>query len=98
MVRKCFTGVLLCAAGAAHAASQVSMNVRDLKTGEVEAKISVPLWVAKAGLSLSKVFEVRADNVDLSKLVAALEKQGHSGPFLVIEDIKENKKVTFNLE
>lgn len=95
---KLYMFIVLAFGASANAANRISMNVSDLKTGKTEAKLSMPLWVAKTGVSLSKVMGVRDENIDIEKLVAQLETQKQTGAFLVIEDHEENKKITFELE
>ena len=80
-----------------YAATQVSMNVSDLKSGVTKTKISFPLWVVKLGSSMANIVEVKEEKVDLPRLISVLEKQEKTGEFLVIEDHQSKERVSFSL-
>lgn len=77
------------------------VKVENVRVQVIEAKkdpvtITVPFWVAKAGAEISEFIKIDQKDIDIKKVLTAIENAPRLGTIMTIEE--KNKKVVISIE
>lgn len=73
-----------------------NVKVQVFEKGQDPVAITVPFWVAKAGAEISDFIKIDQKDIDIKKVLSAIENAPRLGTIMTIEE--KQKKIVISIE